>query len=159
MDIVREELHRMRRELGERPLDATSIERLKEHARRSAVGARLAVSIAAREREIVEEAVNEIFARWATEIAKYPLAREKTTRDMSLVLRYCLYSEILDDPQWVHDRLSAWFRTILNAYAVNKDMVSDGYDRMRIAIRRRLPPEEAEPIAETVDAVRRVLAS
>lgn len=99
-----------------RYLSAEEIGRLKSYA--ASVEARLQAMAAIEQAEarIVSETLDEVWRQHPDFAQRHHMSREKCTRDVTLVLRYCTLAMVQDDETFLTDKLLHWMRTILHAF-------------------------------------------
>lgn len=86
-----------------------------EFAQRAAA----ARAIARHEATVVEKTVTEIFAVYAF-MKHHPMAEVKAPRDISQVSVYATSAMLMNDSDWLRDRLLLWLKTILQAFIFPK---------------------------------------
>jgi hypothetical protein len=67
----------------------------------------------------------------------------KWRRDTLRVLRFSATAMLLDDPNWLRDRLLLWMETIMKAFGAQESCDAT-YAAMQATVRQFLAPEEAE---------------
>jgi hypothetical protein len=72
-------------------------------------------AVQAAETRIIDETLEEVWARHPAFESRHAMAREKARRDMTLVLRYAAMAMLRDDEEMFKERLLYWLVTILNA--------------------------------------------
>ncbi|MBC7476230.1 MAG: hypothetical protein H7263_18245, partial [Candidatus Sericytochromatia bacterium] len=85
--------------------------------------------IEAKEEEIIKKCVDNMLINYPS-MNQYTHVKEKTFRDMSIVLRYCCQSMIQDDPDFLKDQLLFWFRTIIQSFGFERGVIRDTYKYM-----------------------------
>lgn len=148
---MRKDLLDMGVQLDRRPLADADLAVLRRRAERMGRAAATASALKKHEAVIVDHAVRDLYAKYPAKLKQFPLCDEKTRRDMKLVLRYCLYSVLLDDPEYAKDRMFYWFRTILNAFAFGKEFIEDAYRIAQGHIRTHLAAEDSDAMNAMVD--------
>lgn len=148
---MRKDLTTLAIELERRALTDDDIRALRSHAQRRAAVTALAGELKAHEHRIVSGAVRDLYAKYPEKLTAYVGCDEKTRRDMKLVLRYCLYSIVLDDPDYAKDKMFYWFRTILNAFSFGKEFIEDAYRFAQKHAKERLSPEAAQRLNAEID--------
>lgn len=73
-------------------------------------------AVQANESKIIDETLEEIWARHPQFDSRHAMAREKARRDITLVLRYAALAMVRDDQTMFSERLLYWLTTILNAH-------------------------------------------
>jgi len=81
--------------------------------------AEAARAIAKHEATVVEKTVTEIFSVYAF-MKHHPLAEVKAPRDITQVSVYTTSAMLMNDSDWLRDRLLLWLKTILQAFAFPK---------------------------------------
>jgi len=75
--------------------------------------------IARHEAVVVEKTVNEIFALYAF-IKHHEMAQVKAPRDITMVSVYATNAMLMNDPDWMRDKLLLWLKTMLQAFVFPK---------------------------------------
>ena len=98
------------------------------------------------EAAILDECVARIMEAYP-EIAEHhgPRAEAQVRRDQQQVLRYACSSLLMRDPNLIHDKLSVWARTILNAFAPHERLMF-GYRALVDAVRNHVSEDQADAI-------------
>ena len=111
--------------------------------------ARLAAmeEIQSKEAVIVEQTIKQIMDAYPDYEQRHKEARNKGTRDMSLVLRYATQAMVRNDLQYLDDALLTWFRTILKGVGFTGNFIEDSYKLLGRQASRELSPEVAALIA------------
>jgi len=76
-------------------------------------------AIALHEAAVVEKTVTEIFSVYAF-MKHHPMSEIKCPRDVSQVSIYSTAAMLMNDSDWLRDRLLLWLKTILQAFAFPK---------------------------------------
>jgi len=76
-------------------------------------------AITRHEATVVEKTVTEIFSVYAF-MKHHPLAEVKAPRDITQVSVYTTTAMLMNDSDWLRDRLLLWLKTILQAFAFPK---------------------------------------
>ena len=90
-------------------------------------------------------------------MSKYDYVKEKTTRDMSIVLRYCCQSMVKDDPDFLKDQLLFWFRTIIQSFGFEKGVIRDTYKNMDDILKSELEPKSYKFIEPYIKIILEIL--
>ena len=98
------------RQLTEQELEAY-YRAIPEHVARATA----AREIAAVERSVVQNVIDEIFALYPYE-QQHQAASSKCSRDVRYVSAYATLAMLMNDPQWFDDKLLIWMKTILQAF-------------------------------------------
>jgi len=67
---------------------------------------------------------------------------KRVRRDQMMVLRYAAFGMVLQDPQFVYDKLACWLRTIMYALCDIRQ-VTAGYEALIAALHTHLAAEDA----------------
>jgi phosphoglucomutase len=90
------------------------------------------------ESTIVADAVDAVGKRYAGGFTENgPMAMQLAQRDFAMVIRYAAASMLMADPNFIHDKLAIWYRTIIFAM-VKPEMVVFGFKALVEACRRHL---------------------
>jgi len=81
--------------------------------------AEAARAVARQEATVVEKTVTEIFSVYAF-MKHHPMAEVKAPRDITQVSVYITSAMLMNDSEWLRDRLLLWLKTILQAFAFPK---------------------------------------
>lgn len=129
-----------------RYLEPTEQSMLIEYA--SSLEARLAAMRAIEEHEsaIVTACVERMLDDQPELTAKHLEVKEKSIRDMTLVLRACSAAMVRDSEQLLSNRLVPWFRTVINAFEMH-EAIEQAYSTLISEIEAKLEPEHFELIA------------
>ncbi len=92
------------------------------------------------EEQICNETADLIFERYP-KVEKRPDGREKTVRDLLLILRYCGQAMLRDDSQFLEDQLLHWLRTMLVAFQFGNNCLADSYVWLDQRCQHHLKPE------------------
>lgn len=77
--------------------------------------------------------------------------REKCLQDIRYNVEHLAPAVALDDPR-IFARYTLWLRDLLDARGVGVDEVQRSLALLRDHLRRRLPPDEADPALRAIDA-------
>jgi len=148
---MRHDLQDIATALHTRPITDEELTALRSHA--TAVGSSASTAEQLKEKEftVVHAAMAELYRKWPEKKTAFQGCEEKTLRDMKLVLRYCLYSAVLDDSSYAKDRMLYWFRTILNAFEFGKDFIEDAYRFAQKRVNQQLSAAEAKSISFMIE--------
>jgi hypothetical protein len=129
-----------------RYLEPTEQSALTQYA--SSLEDRLAVMRAIQEHEsaMIENSVKSMFAAYPDAKQKHKHVKEKATRDMTLVLRYCAMSMVRDSTDFLENQLLHWFRTIILSFEM-QEMVEHSYEQLIEEAKSTLEAEHYELIA------------
>jgi hypothetical protein len=83
-----------------------------------------------------------------------PMAEQLIRRDQALVLRYAVMGMIVNDENFVHDKLAVWLRTIMLAQC-NPKQVMLGYRYLIDACNQQLLPQDAARVVPFIQVVLR----
>jgi hypothetical protein len=81
-----------------------------------------------------------------------PGGAPRVRRDQALVLRYATMAMVLDDPNFLYDKLAVWLRTILTALCAVEHVMA-GHRAMVLACRTHLPEPDAALIVPYLQIV------
>lgn len=155
---MRKDLRRLAVELQARPIQATDIQKLREHAAAAKEGALLADEYKEKEYNLIYPTFAEAHKKYPEKEQQYVGYCEKFLRDMKLVYRYCVYSIVLADPSYHADRMNIWFRTIINAFGFGSDYMTDCYEMLKKRVGMQFK-DRARPMEEMIDATTAVWRS
>lgn len=110
--------------------------------------ARLAAmrAIQEHEGEIVEASVDAMLGEQPEVFERHVQVREKSIRDMTLVLRCCAMAMVRDSEDYLEMRMLPWFRTILNAFDMQQ-AAARAYRELIAQVEVHLEPEHFELVA------------
>lgn len=74
-----------------------------------------AQEIAAVEKAVVDKTTAELMSLYAFS-PQFPMAQAKTQRDVSIVSAYLTLAMLINDPEWLRDKLLLWLKTILQSF-------------------------------------------
>ncbi|MEM1416481.1 MAG: hypothetical protein AAGH15_16340 [Myxococcota bacterium] len=77
---------------------------------------------------------------------------DKATRDLGQTLRYANMSMLMKEPDFVHDKLAVWIRTILFALSDRQNVIM-AFEAMADACRKHLTAADADQILPYVNVV------
>jgi hypothetical protein len=109
---------------------------------------RAANLLAAKEADIVREAIDEMKPMYPRFAAQHERAYEKGARDLGLLVRYAVQGMIVDDADMPKDKLFVWYGTIIRSLGLTPQFTADSCRAVYDAARRLLPPDAfsvAEP--------------
>ncbi|PKL77221.1 MAG: hypothetical protein CVV27_06275 [Candidatus Melainabacteria bacterium HGW-Melainabacteria-1] len=137
-------------------LDAAGEARLLDYA--SSIPTRLAAieELAAQEASIASETSDLIFERYP-KVEKRIEGREKTERDLILILRYCGEAMLRDDRAWLEEQLLHWLRTMLVAYRFGQGCLRDSYLWLDARCKQHLSAESYRLLAPYLNDVIQVV--
>ncbi|MDX2177774.1 MAG: hypothetical protein SF028_15030 [Candidatus Sumerlaeia bacterium] len=148
---MRKDFRKTAQQLHARPISDGELAALRESAANARTGAALAVQAREREHTIVYASVGELYKKYPEKRTMYAGCEEKTLRDMKLVMRYCVYSAALDDPDYARDRMHYWFRTILLAFNFGREFITDAYRIVQKRAATAIAPAENKVLHAMVD--------
>ena len=107
---------------------------------------RLYQVLQAKEQELVER-VMEKFQQMMPHLPRQygHLAWERCRRDLSMVWRYCCLAMLLNDEDYLRDKLLYWLETILKSFKM-RDQCQPAYKLMLDSLSAVFGPEESEAI-------------
>lgn len=93
------------------------------------VGMRLTAmdELQAKETAIVEQTMRRIIAAYPDYLQQHLEARNKGSRDLTMVLRHIAQAVLRDDPQWLEEGLLAWLTAILAGVGFNASFIEETY--------------------------------
>ncbi len=148
---MRHDFTELSQELEVRPINNNEIAELREHASAVRTSASTAQQLKELEFTIIHATIGELYKKYPHKLEEFQGCKEKTLRDMKLVMRYAIYSIVLDDPQYAKDRMYIWFRTILNAFEFGKEFIEDAYRMAQKRCDQYLGQMEAKQVSFMVD--------
>lgn len=98
------------------------------------------------EQQMVDEAVEKMFAEHPDAASRHEFVEEKAKRDMILVVRYCALAMIRDDVEALDQQLLHWFATIVDAFEM-RDLLETSYLALIEAADSRLDEQDFDWIA------------
>lgn len=124
------------------------------------IGLRLAAmdELQAKETNIVEQTMRRIVAAYPDYLQQHLEARNKGSRDLTLVLRHIAQAVLRDDPQWLDDGLLAWFATILAGVGFNPSFIEESYKILEQITANELSPVSAELVCPFIAQCSRTLS-
>ena len=138
--------HLMQRAINDEELDA-----LRRHAKWVKQTPALALALKQHEFAIVRATVDQLYEKYPDYLQRYEQCELKTMRDMRSVLGYCLYSVVLDDPDYAKDKMLYWFRTILNAFEFGNTFIEDAYRMLQAEVASQLGPDVSPPLVAMLE--------
>jgi hypothetical protein len=102
---------------------------------------RAANLLAAKEAEIVREAIDEMKPMYPRFAAQHERAYEKGARDLGLLIRYAVQGMIVDDADMPKEKLFVWYGTIIRSLGLTPQFTQDSCSAVYDAARRQLPPD------------------
>ncbi len=148
---MRRDFLHMSVELLQRPITDEELAALRRHAERVRHTPAVALALKHHEQDIVHATVTKLYQRYPQQLERYALTEVKTRRDMRSVLGYCLYSVVLDDPDYAKDKMLYWYRTILNAFEFGQTFVEDAYRLLQAEVVAHLGAETSAPLSVMLD--------
>jgi hypothetical protein len=104
------------------------------------------------EEQICNETADLIFERYP-KVEKRVDGREKTVRDLLLILRYCGQAMLRDDPQFLENQLLHWLRTMLVAFQFGNNCLADSYVWLDQRCQKHLEPASYNLLKPYLQAV------
>lgn len=153
-DFIQMSLALLRRAITDEELEA-----LRQHARRVKQTPALAQALKEHEQAIVHATVDKLYQRYPAQLARYEHTEVKTRRDMRTVLGYCLYSVVLDDPDYAKDTMLYWYRTIMNAFEFGGTFVDEAYHLLQAEVATQLGTKLSAPLTAMLDEAIAVFTS
>lgn len=114
-------------ELQSRPFSAADVEALKAHQQAVKAALPLAQSLKVNETRVMYQVSDKLFAKYPDILQRHKMCDVKARRDMKLTTIYLMYGLLLNDVDYVNQRMGWWFRTILNAFGFGRELVADAY--------------------------------
>ena len=148
---MRKDIRRLAVEAQARPLTNEDVAMLKEHAQRVSDSLLIADECKEKEYMVIYPTYSETYKKWKEKLQEFKNYPEKVLRDTKLVYRYCIYSVILDDPDYSQDRMNYWFRTIINAFGFGQELMADTYMAMQRRADRFLGSNRCQPMHDMLD--------
>ena len=148
---MRQDFVHMSLELHQRAISDDELTTLRRHAEQVRQAPEIAHALKQHEHEIVHATANKVYQKYPERLQQYEQAKLKTLRDMRSVLGYCLYSVVLDDPDYAKNTMLYWFRTILNSFEFGHDFIEDAYRMLQAEVTAHLRPAEAAPLVGMLD--------
>lgn len=108
------------------------------------------------EARIARETADRIFERYP-KVEKRIEGREKTERDLILILRYCGQAMLREDRDFLETQLLHWLRTMLVAYRFGSNCLRDSYLWLEELCRHSLSSESHYLLAPYLEDVIRVV--
>lgn len=133
----------------------TVIETARDFERRLGIMKRLEE----KEQAIVMPAVEKAFEKFPDFPKVRPMAPEKGTRDVTLVLRYCALAMAYNDAEMLKEKLLYWLKTIFVAMEFDPNFVRHTYETVKEQVAKEMSAEDAEEINQYVNIVIDVLCS
>jgi hypothetical protein len=91
------------------------------------------------EPNIIGDAVQNVMQEHPETRTMYGAGGEpRVRRDLSMVLRYATFAMVMQDPDFIHDKLAVWLRVILLSLC-KPDTLLTGYRGLIISCRQNLP--------------------
>lgn len=137
--------------LQRRAITDDELATLRSHARRVQDTPALALALKQHETPVINATVKKLYQKYPQWLQRYELCDLKTMRDMRSVLGYCLYSVVLDDPDYAKDKMLYWFRTIINAFEFGQEFIDDAYHMLQAETVAALGAEVSAPLATMLD--------
>lgn len=103
--------------------------------------------VQATENEIVESVVETVVDKHPEAIERHQQMRDKTARDVAMVLRYCVLAMVKDDPEYLEDQVLHWFRNVVVEAFEMTDYVDTAYATLIDEVERRLEPDDFQMLA------------
>lgn len=82
--------------------------------------------------DVVETTLKEVFAMYPF-LQNHELAQGKCSRDVSYVSAYITQAMLMNDPEWLRDKLLLWLKTILQAFCFpdrNKEIAAQTHPQV-----------------------------
>ena len=95
------------------------------------------------EEAILDDVVHTVMGHFP-ELTKVhgPETDKRVRRDQMMVLRYAAFGMVMQDPQFVYDKIACWLRSIMYALCDVRQVVA-GYDALIGALHTHLTAEDA----------------
>jgi hypothetical protein len=98
------------------------------------------------EEAILDDVLNAVLAKYPSVTKRHGDGTdERIRRDQMMVLRYAAFAMLVRDPDYMHQKISVWLRTIMFALCKSEE-VSFGYRQLAKAVKEHLTPEDSEQI-------------
>jgi len=102
---------------------------------------------------ILADAVDILRKRFPEMDGEHGLAAfDQSRRDLGLVLRYATFAMVMRDPDFIHDKLAVWFRTIMFALS-NPKRVRESLVALEESVTRNLPAMSARELVPYIQVV------
>jgi hypothetical protein len=139
---MNKQLRRMMVDAEGRYLSENELDQLRTYA--ASMGERLEAArrLEQAEARIVADAVDGFAARHPDYFRTTPEAREKTTRDFTLTLRYAATAHVREDAEFFRTNFAAWIGTLLRDL-VSPQILIDGQEQLRDSLDRHLDAADA----------------
>lgn len=108
------------------------------------------------EDKICNETADLIFERYP-KVEKRVDGREKTVRDLVLILRYCGQAMLREDMQFLEDQLLHWLRTMLVAFQFGNNCLKDSYIWLDQRCQHHLQAETYQYLKPYLQAVTQIV--
>lgn len=95
------------------------------------------------EETILQETLTRIFEKYPKVESRIE-GREKTHRDLALILRYSAQALLRDDMRFLEDKLLYWLATILHAFKFGDNVLHDSYVFLNDAAQKHLQTSHYE---------------
>jgi len=148
---MRKDLRKMTPSLYRQGVTDEQLASLRQHANNIELGASLAVEAREKEHSIVYASCAQILKKYPQKRVQYKGCDEKTLRDMKLVMRYCVYSGVLDDADYARDKMHYWYRTIINAFGFGQEFIEDAYRTVQRRAEKTMNPAEFSVLSAMID--------
>lgn len=107
------------------------------------------------EQDIIGDAAQNVMEEHPDTRTQYGSGGEpRVRRDLTLVLRYASFAMVLQDPDFINDKLAIWLRTILLSLCPPEPLLT-GYRGLIIACRQRLSAPDAAAVIPYIEIVLR----
>jgi len=148
---MRQDMQDLSHALQTRGFGNEDIVALRRHTAAVRKGASTARELRDMEHTIIFASVAELYKKHPDKKGAWFQTEVKTLRDMKLVMRYALYSIILNDPEYAKQKMYWWFRTILNAFEFGKEFIEDAYRIAQTRTIKHMSKDEGEAVSQMID--------
>ncbi|TNE49175.1 MAG: hypothetical protein EP343_12910 [Deltaproteobacteria bacterium] len=107
---------------------------------------------------ILQEVINEVWRKHPDFESRYGMSREKCTRDVGYVLRYCTLAMLRDDTTFLTEKLLYWMRTVLHAFEFN-DTINTTYSALMQQAEKFCKAEHYQMIHPYLELTHRILTT
>jgi hypothetical protein len=109
------------------------------------------------ETELIEDVVNDVWRTMPSMDTLYFDARNRATRDITLVLRYCVLAMVKDDARYLDENLLRWLKAILHSLDL-REAADISYRTLAQHLARRLNEAEYALVEPFVQRALQTLA-
>lgn len=103
--------------------------------------------VQATESEIVDSVVETVMEQHPEAVERHQKLRDKTARDVSMVLRYCVLAMVKDDPEYLEDQVLHWFRKVVVEAFEMDEYIDTAYSTLIDEVDRHLEADDFQILA------------